>query len=444
MKRSGVIVAVALGLVGLAQVSEAAPPDRKALAARAAKADALLKLRDVIDALQVTRELTVGEIFGESETLRELLDKYIATAIFKSPRFAEAERCTVEAELGLSPLVKTLQLACHDYYKGEAVREADFNALLDIRDSRSLRVVGMSRPRFDLPARLPRAMAETLPRVDAPSEPEPLPLVWRPSGERGRLLALQDVRMEAPRQLAARVLGLRLNDKLRVRDLGPERDTLLSTLADRLNAADEQVTYLHDEVLLAEGRYAVPVQQVIAAVKRLRDANGRDDVSDETIDRLRDAINGATLSAAALGPAPKRYIEQLGVRLRQPIPDWACGPIEIDGESEPTELTTTAARLAAALRAEVVARGRLLEYVRELRGKDGAISVLVGQDETLTNALLATLQPAEVTHTRFKTDHAIVTISLPGLKVWEFIRETELRRADSNRAAHQAERSRGK
>jgi len=399
----------------------------KLLAKRAAEADAYRKLAEAVYGLQINSRTYVKDYVNESDEIRGAVDEFIRGIRLGEPVWYDDGSCEVPAEVTVARVIETLRSVHDRCYKGDSVKASDFETLGRRIEKKVIRVVGMGAPRPDLPPDLPAGVAELLgpPPGGAPAGPPPIPEIWRQVGPQARLLALGAARKDAQRRLAERIKGLRLTARTQVRDFAVESDVITTELNAHLVGAYEVASYLHHDELIAEVTMRVPTEQVITAIKRLHSRYYKgDDVKGADIEKIVRTVVKREFEATGMGVPPaayiKRYQEQTGVAL----PAWASDMIEAQGEGTDPDFGTPQGRLRAARAAELDARRKLAERIAGLRlDAQTTVRDFAAERDHIASLVDALMVEATVTDTRFTSDTAIVTVRVPGMRVWGVVND---------------------
>lgn len=421
---SGVVLVV-VAAAALAQ--DVSVEQKKLLAKRAAEADAYRKLAEAVYGLQINSRTYVKDYVTESDEIRGMVDEFIRGIRLGNPLWYDDGSCEVPAEVTVAKVVETLRSTHDRYYKGDTVKATDFESITRRIEKNVIKVVGMGAPREDLPPDLPEGVAELLgpPPAGRTVGPPPIPDIWRQVGPQARLMAIGAARKDAQRRLAERIKGLRLTARTQVRDFMTESDVITTELSDHLVGAYEVDTYLHHDELIAEVTMRVPTEQVITAVKRLHSRHYKgDDVKGSDIEKIVKTVVKKDFDATGMGVPPaayiRRYQEQTGVAL----PPWAAGMIEAQGEGTDPDFASPQGRLKAARAAELDARRKLAERIAGLQlSAATTVRDFTAEHDHIATLVDAIMVDATVTGTRFTNETAIVTVTVPGMRVWGIVND---------------------
>ncbi len=426
-----------LGWAALAAAQDVSVEQNKLLARRSAEADAYRKLAEAVYGLQINSRTYVRDFVTESDDIRSEVDTFIKGVRLGTPTWYEDGSCEVPAEVTVAKVIETLRTAHDRYYKGEDIKTADFESMASRIEKKVIKVVGNGAPRPDLPPDLPSGVAEILgPAPPAPGRP-PIPEIWLslgPQSAQARLMALRAARLDAIRRLAERIKGLRLTSRTFVRDFVPESDEIRTELDTRLASAGEEVSsYLHHDELIAEVTMRLSTEQVITTIKELHSRRYTDDPDDlrghDIVDIVKTVVK-KDFEATGYGIPPPQYLRRYNEVAAMPVPDWAMGQIEATGAGTDPEINTPQGRLRAARAAELDAKRKLAEQIAGLRIESSTtVRDFVTEHDNLQVLVDAILLDARVTRTSFTDGEAQVTVSVPGMRVWDVLNDELGRRS---------------
>ncbi len=408
---------------------------KKLLSRRAAEADAYRKLAETIKGLQINSHTYVKDFVAESDEIRTRADGFVGAVRLGAPRWFEDLSCEVPAEVALDSVVKLLEEAYTCCYKGRDVQAADLQAMPQHLERKVLRVVGRGAPRFDLPSELPAGAAvegiEDLP----PPPPEPLiPDLWKPPHmpANARIGAEQAAERDAQRRLLERILGLRVNSETLVRDFVTQSDQIRTSAAGTIRGFTRTRTYYHHDEPIVEVTLEIPAETVVATIRELYSRCERcGQVRSSDITEVVRSIRAQKFEATGMGVPRPEFLQMYNRAAAAPdrLPAWAMTDIRVAGSAlpPPEKAGTPQGQLLAARGAEVDAKRRLGERVYGLSLSSGTtIESYATRHDEVHAYLDAIIANAVVTNTRFRGDgSAEVTVVLPGMQVWDAVRQVE-------------------
>ena len=409
---------------------DVADAQKKLLAKRAAEADAYRKLAETVYGLQLNSRTYVKDYVTESDTIRGELDEFIRGIRLGQPVYYDDGSCEVPAEVTVATVVETLRRTHDRHYKGNSVKTTDFESLSSRLEKKVIKVIGMGAPREDLPPDLPEGVAEMLgPPPASTSGPPPIPDIWKQVGPRARLMAIGAARKDAQRRLAERIKGLRLTARTQVRDFMTESDVITTELSATLTGAFEVGTYLHHDELIAEVTMRLPTEQVITSIKTLHSRHYKgDDVKGHDIEKIVKTVVTKDFDATGMGVPPTQYVQRYQQQTQATLPDWSMTMIDAEGQGTDEAFDTPQGRLRAARAAELDARRKLAERIAGLRIQAATtVQDFATQHDTISTLVDALQVDATVTNTRFTDQTAIVTVALPGMRVWGVVNDAMVR-----------------
>lgn len=431
LRRAFVVTAV-LGLIApaMAQV-DTAQAQKKLLAKRAAEADAYRKLAECIKGLQITSDTYVRDFVAESDQIQASMDAFIKGVRIGDPKWYDDGSCEVPAEVTVARIIQELKSIHTAHYKGNKIKSTDIEQMQQTIKKDIIKVVGMGAPREDLPPDLPAGVAEQLGGPPIPPSP-PIPALWQKVGPQGRLMAQRAARVDAMRKLVERILGLRINSDTLVRDFVAEHDVIQTVAQGTLVGATEVRTYYHHDEPICEVTMEVPLESVITTIKELHTRSIRgNDVKGLDVTEITRSIKSQTFQATGTGIPPQKVLVAYNQKVEPAaqIPDWATQPIRMTGNGVPPadKAGTPQGKLLAARAAELDAKRKLGEHVKGLviRGNTRVVDFVTQYDDIETH-MQGVLVGSTVEKTEFDPDGtAAVTVSLPGMQVWEVINSYE-------------------
>jgi len=419
-----------LASIALGQVDTAAAQN-KLLSKRAAEADAYRKLAEAIKGLQITSDTYVRDFVCESDTIQAAMDEFIRGVRLGAPRWYDDGSCEVPAEVTLARVVQAIQEIHTRHYKGDRITGKDIEQIQSHTEKSVIKVVGMGAPRPELPPDLPDGVADRL--GDAPAATAPtVPDLWQRIGPQARLMAIRAAEVDAKRKLLERIKGLRITSDTLVRDFVAESDRITAHAMGKLVGASVVGTYLHDDEPIAEVTVEVPTEVVVSIIKELHTRSikdGGDDVEGTDITQVQRSIKSKTFQATGMGVPPQKYLEAYNQKVAQAeerIPGWALASLDAKGHGVPPEgrRGTAQGRLLAARAAELDAKRRLGEQIYGLTiQSQTTVRDFVTEHDEVHSHLDAVLTDAAVENTTFDGEVAEVTVSIPGMRVWQIVHE---------------------
>jgi len=421
---TAMIVAAGFAVPVLAQDVDTA--QKKLLSQRAAQADAYRKLAEAIKGLQITSDTYVKDFVAESDTIRADMDTFIRGVRLGPPKFYEDLSCEVPAEVTVAKVIETLKEIHTRDYKGDKIKGSDFVQMNQRIEQKVIKVVGMGAPRPDLPPDLPAGVEGVI--GTPPKLPEPaIPAMWIKIGPQGRMMAIRAAELDAKRQLLERIKGLRITSDTIVRDFVAESDQITAQAQGTLIGAQIVRTYLHFDEPIAEVTVEVPLESVITTIRELHTRSIQGDrVKGTDIEEAVRSIKTKTFQATGQGIPPKNILQAYNAKAtpQQQIPPWAMNPIRMDGSGVPPadKAGTAQGKLMAARAAELDAKRKLGEHIQGLQiTSQTKVKDFVTEHDEIRTQMDAFLVGAVVEDTKFDGETARVTVSVPGMQVWEMI-----------------------
>ncbi|MBN1488319.1 MAG: hypothetical protein JXA69_00250 [Phycisphaerae bacterium] len=430
MQKTYYLLSAAIGLSlmapALAQV-DTKEAQNKLLSKRAAEADAYRKLAECIKGLQITSDTYVRDFVTESDTIHAEMDEFIRGVRLGDPKWYEDLSCEVPAEVTVEKVIETLKAIHTRFYDGDRIKGTDFTDMEKRIDRKIIKVVGMGAPRPDLPADLPEGVASQLGSVNVPLA---IPPLWEQMGPQARLMAVRAARLDALRKLLERIKGLRINSDTLVRDFVTEFDSISAEAQGLVVGAEEVRTYLHHDEPIAEVTMEIPVEQVVTIIKQLhtRSIQG-DSIKGTDIEDVTRRIKTKTFQATGMGIPPTKALAVYTETVKAVVPDlppWATQKITMTGAGVPPadKAGTPQGKLMAARAAELDAKRKLGEHINGLViQSQTTVRDFVTENDDIATQMDAILVGSTVEKTEFDGETANVTVSIPGIQVWEIVHE---------------------
>jgi len=417
------LLTVGFAVPALAQV-DTADAKKKLLSKRAAEADAYRKLAESVNGLLITSETYVRDFVAESDIIQSAMDTFIRGIRLGPPKWFSDFSCEVPAEVTVAEVVRTIKEYHFKHYKGDQIKAKDIEQMEQRIDRKVIKVVGMGAPREDLPPGLPGGVADQLGGPPVPPDP-PIPDLWKQVGPQGRMMALRAATLDAQRKLVERILGLRITSDTLVKDFVTESDQIQAVTRGTLVGFTETRRYFHHDEPIAEVTIEVPLKSVITTIKELHTRAIRGDmVKGKDIEEMTQQIKTQTFSATGMGIPPDQYLKRVEQALPAPLPDWAKMPIKMTGECPPPadKAGTAQGKLMAARCAELDAKRKLSEHINGLIiTSQTSVKDFVTEHDEIRSYMEGVLVGASVDRTEYDGETAKVTVSIPGMQIWEIV-----------------------
>ncbi len=428
--------AILTGSTALAQdsVSHQRLAQRKLLAYRAARADAIRKLAERINGLNITSETTVADFVAESDTIETAMLAFL-TGVREAgdPTYYEDGSCELTMEVTLETVIVNLKSIHDRYYHGDLLTVNDFDEMTVTNERAVLTETGMgvmpeeegmipvdsSTGSVDSRAYLRGRAAE----------------FWDAHcTARGRLMAVRAARVEGIRRLAERIGGVVVDSETTVRDFVAESDYIdLATSTFLRGVRETRIRYMPNE-LIVEVEVEVTLQDVLVTIKSWLQ---RQQLGDTVmIERLEEAIvttRERVIAETGMGVPPEQYLKNVTAELSAVIgmvasaPGWihnthrAVGVAAIDD----TMANQAQARLMAFRAAELDARRKLAEELGGLLIRSNTtVHDFVAQNDTIRTRMLAFMQGARVldeTKTVLPDGSVEITVEIDLYPLWQLI-----------------------
>ena len=409
--------------------AQPAPPDaqqvaqNKLLSKRAAEADAYRKLAECVNGLQITSNTFVRDFICESDVIRGEMNTFVRGIRLGEPKWDSELVCTVEAEVTVAKVIEELKAEHSRHYKGDKIKASDFEQIKQYIKKDVIKAVGMGAPRPDLPPDVPGGDIPYTGKL-----PDPVvPPIWKAIDPSARLNAVRAADLDAMRRLVERIKGLRITSDTLVRDFVAESDVISAEAKDFLVGAQKVGNpYYHDNELIVESTYEVPVETVITTIKELHKRHYKGDkVTGMDIEKVTQEIKSQTFRAVGMGVPAAQAVRAAAQKMNDPLPDWVTDTVKAQGNGvAPGDLAgTPQGKLMAARAAELDAKRKLAEQIMGFKiDSTTLVRDFVAQHDEINSQLNAYIQGSYVKSTTYDAQGtATVAVEIPAMQVWQTI-----------------------
>jgi len=369
LRKLGVVVLMAGLIVPLACMPAyaAAKGQQKLMAERAAKVDAYRNLAERVKGLRIDANTYVRDFVAESDQINASFDHFIkGAAIVPGSNRWDGEVYTLRARLTIEQVVKFIET----YYKKTRflfwthtkIQQIEtYNKeykVIEVEGSGTIRTADPSENLRTKPVRI----TDGIPG-------------WEGVTARGRLMAERAAKVDAYRNLAEKVKGVRITSSTYVRDFVAENDQINAALDTYIKGIRLSGPYRYLPDGIAECDVEVTIVDVIKEVHeiwkrferrgyRFRKVRWKKVMWEEVVTQQ----NIRVIRATGSGVPPEKYIEK-GPVSQAPsqavsAPSWASQAVSAKGYGVPREGEAgTVAKLNAGRAAEVDARRNLAEII---------------------------------------------------------------------------------
>ena len=211
---------------------------RKLLAIRAARVDAMRKMAERIKGLRITSETTVQDFVTENDTIETALNTFIRGMKEEGKaKFFKDGTAEVTMSVTLRTIITKLTHIYSAHYKGDKVKASDFKKMTQTNKFDKITVVGSGvvpeeldeDPLQAIPSsgRTPRPYGQAGKYWSAHCKPQ------------GRLMAVRAARVDGMRRLAERIKGVHITSDTTVQDFVAESDNIDVNMRTFLRGAKE-------------------------------------------------------------------------------------------------------------------------------------------------------------------------------------------------------------
>ena len=432
LRKLGVLVLMAslsMPLVCM-PVYATAKGQQKLMAERAAKVDAYRNLAERVKGLRIDANTYVRDFVAESDQINTSFDHFIkGAAIVPGSDRWDGEVYTLRARLTLEQVVKFIKT----YYKKTRflfwthtkIQQIEtYNKeykVIEVEGSGTIRTADPSENLQTKPARI----TDGIPG-------------WEGVTARGRLMAERAAKVDAYRNLAEKVKGVRITSSTYVRDFVAENDQINAALDTYIKGIRLSGPYRYLPDGIAECDVEVTIVDVIKEVHeiwkrferrgyRFRRVRWKKVRWEEVVTQQ----NIRVIRATGSGVPPEKYIEK-GPVSQAPsqavsAPSWASQAVSAKGYGVPREGEAgTLAKLNAGRAAEVDARRNLAEIIYGVKiDANTTVRDFAVQNDQVNAKVKTFMAGAKVSDPLFLEDGSVevtVSISLRGL--WDSINKS--------------------
>lgn len=427
------LLVLSLAVMALAQ---AAPPPTAAdvaaqtqsrlLAKRAAMADGYRNLAEQVKGLRITSTTFVKDFVAESDDIATAVNTFLRGAkLVGEPRYMEDNSCEVTMELPLLTVETELTRIYRANYKGDKYKINDFRDLHVTNKIEKVTVKGNGAPR----AIAVEEFDDAGKPVVQPGVPLALPPEWKNIPPQGRLMARRAALVDAYRNLAEQVKGLRINSTTFVRDFVAENDQIQTDLNTFLKGAKEaEVRYLRD--LSVEVDVKVALQTVITELTREYEAHYKGDkYKIRDFENIKQEVKIDWVTATGNGVVPAKYLgvtPPVGPGPVVNVPDWVKNTVKATGNGvKPTNVETEAqAKLMALRAAKVDAMRNLSEQINGLKiDATTQVKDFVTQNDQIVTEINDYLKGVKTVSEDYNpaTGEAKVVVETPLEPLWDLV-----------------------
>ena len=405
---------------------------RKLLAQRAARADAMRRLAERIKGLQITSETTVNDFVAENDQIQTSMQTFLMGAKDEgSYKHMDDGTCEITMSVTLKSIIRELNAMHKAYYKGSKVKMIDIQKMKETVKLTKIEETGMGA--------MPEELEDTLPDPPATRSTGSIPAYWKKHCTgRGRLMAKRAAQVDAMRRLAERIKGLKISSDTTVNDFVAESDVIQTELRASLRGAKEvRVKYLRNE-LICEVTMQVHLKTIVGKLYTSVKANYKGSkVKMKSLQTYVENVRIDKFDETGTGCPPEKYLKDYTAaqaaavkQISGPnVPGWASTSLTVKGQSAIDSDNTNAAqaKLMAARGAELDARRKLAERVNGLRiNSSSSVKDFVTQHDSIRTRMVSYQLGAHVVDGSKKTADGIVEVevTMPLQPVWKTISYT--------------------
>ena len=403
----GVVVAVAAPMFADA-VAEQKKAQRKLMAYRAARVDAIRKLAERIKGLSITSETTVQDFVAESDTIQTSVNAWLnGMKEVGKPKYMEDGTCELVMEVKLRTVIMNLKQIHHRHYKGGKIKGTDIEKMTLTNEIKIIRVIGQGAMKeeddpFLEDALIPSGGGPVFSKLHGKAR-----AYWmKHCTGRGRLMAEKAARVDAQRRLAERIKGVRITAETTVQDFVAESDQVNVDMRTFLKGAREIGVRYHSDELIIEVEMQVKLRTVYVTLKtwaKTHYKGGR--IKAQRLEELIVKSKETIIKETGMGIPPRRYLKDVPAVIVAVMataaraPAWisqtkrAVGQSAVDTDDD----NKARAKLMAYRAAELDGRRKLAEEINGLMiTSNTSVSNFVAQNDEIRTAMMTYQQGVRV------------------------------------------------
>lgn len=411
-----VVVLAMFFVTGMLQAQEITDPQQRLLAKRAAQVDAYRDLAEIVEGLQISSQTYVRDFVAESDQIKTSFDTFIKGArISGQPRYYQDGTCEVDVEMTIQEIVNALtEIAKHNSFG----HKYKFTQMTQYVQESVIRATGTGVPRT-------QAQTSATPQYGAMTSVTAGIAGWDDVTARGRLMAERAALVDAYRNLAETVKGIKITGQTYVRDFVAESDYVQTSLDTFIKGAKQASPYRYLPGGEVEVDVEVTVRQVVKELKTIQQRLvqrgwGWRQETFETInfEQIIAVYPAKVVRSTGNGVVPPKY--RTGGPAVAPMAPvaaaWAVGSVSAVGTGvAPDNATGAEAKLMAIRAAELDARRLLVEKVYGVKiDAQSTVRDFVLQNDTVKANVATYLAGAIISEPRYLSDGSVeVTATLP-------------------------------
>jgi len=420
-----VVGIIASPLMAADPVSAQKRAQAKALALRAARADAMRKLGERIRGLAISSDTKGEDFVTESDEIKTAMDAFLLGMREPDgykPTFSEDGIATVKLQVTLEEVVEALRRIRSTYYKsGTKFKTEQFTKMTVLNKITVITVVGEGAPREEMEEEdiVPYEVASASFSAFSPA----VKAFWKANCQaRGRLMAQRAARLDAMRRLAERIKGTQISSTTTVQDFVAESDQINVSMNTFLRGAKELGVRYHDDELICEVEMQVKLKQVYEQLHSWAKVHYKGDkMKLQQLTQRAVTTEIKVLKETGMGVPPEKYLRKATpmtkaiIKLAAKTPGWATQTLTVVGQGAINEDDTNKARakLMAQRAAELDGRRKLAERINGLAiTSNTTVKDFVAEKDEIATSMMTFQAGAYLVENSTKIDEGIVNVTV--------------------------------
>lgn len=421
------LVLIVVFLIGVSVFAQFEQQQERAKAYRAAKVDAMRQLGEAIKGLRISATTVVKDFVTEKDEINAAMEAFLQGAqVVGEPRYLQDGTVEVDMEVNVEQLVQWLQNMWYTYGSNKVHSAQEIQKIKYTTSSRVIKATGSGAMKI---APVPTMGVDVWSRVTA----------------QGKAMAIRTARVDAYRNLAEAIQGVKISATTVVRDFVTESDEIKAAFNGFVQGAEfvGQPNYRPEGVVEVVAQ--VDLQRLIQMLSSIcqRHYSGNEFQPGQFQD-IQNYTSSPIIRAVGTGVPPAKYVRPAPVVPVVPVepvipvepepyvPEWAKRTVRVTGTGAVSDDHTNPgqAKIMAQRAAMVDGYRLLVEQVMGLRlTATTTVRDFVTESDEINAKVIAYIKAGQVENIRHKEDGTVeVDMSLWLGNIWQLIEAHQRRR----------------